>query len=206
VGNIYRTLFPSLHHFRSKTVLGQIASVFAAPAVMLLTLTLPVVVTPYESRHHSHEKTPGQEDNLIDFEEEGVERILIAEEEVEEEMHGMPFNKWLTAVQCICGPLFCAAVLFGNAKQVYFITSTRLILALGGNAYQIWAMVSAAIAGFVASILVVMYANHGTNPAFRMTRCSMGFLVAVVWIMAIADEVVKVLQVYDADAVHLSRR
>ncbi|KAJ7284942.1 Sodium/calcium exchanger protein-domain-containing protein [Mycena rebaudengoi] len=178
VGNIYRTLFPSLHHFRSKTVLGQIASVFAAPAVMLLTLTLPVVVTPYESRHHSHEKTPGQEDNLIDFEEEGVERILIAEEEVEEEMHGMPFNKWLTAVQCICGPLFCAAVLFG------------------GNSYQIWAMVSAAIAGFVASILVVMYANHGTNPAFRMTRCSMGFLVAVVWIMAIADEVVKVLQTF----------
>lgn len=29
-----------------------------------------------------------------------------------------------------------------------------------------------------------------------MTRCSMGFLVAVVWIMAIADEVVNVLQTF----------
>jgi sodium/potassium/calcium exchanger 6 len=122
VGSIYHTLFPSLHRFRSKTVLGQIASVFAAPAVMLLTLTLPVVVTPYESAHHSREKTPGEEQgNLIDFEEEGIERILIAEEEVEEEMHGMAYNKWLTAAQCLFGPLFCAAVLFGMCTFSSFV-------------------------------------------------------------------------------------
>lgn len=29
-----------------------------------------------------------------------------------------------------------------------------------------------------------------------MARCSMGFIVAVVWIMAIADEVVSVLQTF----------
>jgi sodium/potassium/calcium exchanger 6 len=122
VGSIYHTLFPSLHRFRSKTVLGQIASVFAAPAVMLLTLTLPVVVTPYESAHHSREKTPGEEPgNLIDFEEEGIERILIAEEEVEEEMHGMAYSKWLTAAQCLFGPLFCAAVLFGMCAFSSFV-------------------------------------------------------------------------------------
>jgi sodium/potassium/calcium exchanger 6 len=80
---------------------------------MLLTLTLPVVVTPYQSAHHSREKTPGEESNLIDFEEEGIERVLIAEEIAEEEMHGMLYNKWLTTAQCTCGPLFCAAVLFG---------------------------------------------------------------------------------------------
>lgn len=110
-GACYHTLFPTLHRFRSQSVLGQIASIFAAPAVMLLTLTLPVVVTPYISTHHAREKLDNSH-NLIDFEEEGIERVLIAEEEVEDEMHGVGFNKWLTSVQVLLGPLFCIAVLF----------------------------------------------------------------------------------------------
>ncbi|KAF8206423.1 Sodium/calcium exchanger protein-domain-containing protein [Mycena galopus ATCC 62051] len=179
VERVYHRLFPSLYSFQSKTVLGQIASVFAAPAVMLLTLTLPVVVTPYHSAHHSHEKPPGEEGNLIDFEEEGIERILIAEEEVEEELHGMTYSKWLTAAQCTLGPLFCATVLFGANKH-----------------YQLWALISAGIVGFAASVLVALFGNNGENPSFRMARCSIGFIVAIVWIMAIADEVVKVLQTF----------
>ncbi|KAJ7066913.1 Sodium/calcium exchanger protein-domain-containing protein [Mycena amicta] len=153
VEQTYRTLFPSLHHFRSKTVLGQIASVFAAPAVLLLTLTLPVV-------------------------EEGIERVLIAEEEVQEEMHGMAYSKWLMAAQCIFGPLFCAAVLFG------------------GNQHQRTALICAAIVGVAASVPVALFGGNGQEPVFRTGRCSMGFFVAIVWIMAIADEVVKVLQTF----------
>ncbi|KAJ6513253.1 Sodium/calcium exchanger protein-domain-containing protein [Mycena sanguinolenta] len=178
-GRVYHRLFPSLHNFRNKTVLGQIASVFAAPAVLLLTLTLPVVVTPYQSAHLSHEKTPGEEGNLIDFEEEGIERILVAEEEVEQEMHGMTYSKWLTAAQCTFGPLFCATVLFGANKH-----------------YQLWALISAGIVGFAASVLVALFGNNGEHASFRMARCSIGFIVAIVWIMAIADEVVKVLQTF----------
>ncbi|CAK5268541.1 unnamed protein product [Mycena citricolor] len=174
----FHTLFPSLQHFRSKSILGQIASVFAVPAVLCLTLTLPVVVTPYRSSHHSHEKTPGDESNLIDFEEEGVERVLIAEEELEEEMHGMSYNRWLTSVQCTFGPLFCAMVLFG------------------GHRYQPWALLCAGIVGVAVSILVLFFGEHGDNISYRMVRCSVGFFVAVVWIMAIADEVVKVLQTF----------
>jgi sodium/potassium/calcium exchanger 6 len=40
-----------------------------------------------------------------------------------------------------------------------------------------------------------MFADKGEHPASKMARCSMGFFVAIVWIMAIADEVVNVLQV-----------
>ncbi|KAK7033131.1 Sodium/calcium exchanger protein-domain-containing protein [Favolaschia claudopus] len=178
-GSVYHRLFPSLHNFRDKSVLGQIASVFAAPAVLLLTLTLPVVTSPYESSHHTHEKTPGEAPNLVDFEEEGIERILIAEEEVEEEMHGTMYSKWLTAAQFTFGPLFCATVLFGTNKR-----------------YRIWALISAGIVGFAASVLVILFGNNGAHPSFRMARCSIGFVVAIVWIMAIADEVVKVLQTF----------
>ena len=110
-------LCPSLHHFKSKTFLGKIASVFAAPAVLALTLTLPVMVTPYESSHAHEEKIQGSEARLIDFEEEGIERALIAEEEVQEDLHEMKFNKWLMAAQCALGPLFCVGVLFGECQH-----------------------------------------------------------------------------------------
>lgn len=113
---ITHTLFPSLCHFQNQTVLGQIASIFAAPAVMLLTLTLPVVVTPYQSSQASHEKVYQEDGRLVDFEEEGEARVLRAEEEVLEDMHEMSFNKWLTAVQCALAPVFCTAVLFSTLR------------------------------------------------------------------------------------------
>lgn len=94
--------------------MGKVVSVFAAPAVMALTLTLPVVVTPYIGSQDPFEKPNARDSRLIDFEEEGVEieRALIAEEEVEEDMHELKFNKWLMAVQCALGPLFCTGILF----------------------------------------------------------------------------------------------
>jgi sodium/potassium/calcium exchanger 6 len=56
-------------------------------------------------------------------------------------------------------------------------------------------MLGILIAGTVLGVLVVIFAERGTSLAARMTRCSMGFFVSIVWIMAIADEVVSVLQV-----------
>lgn len=124
--HVFHTLFPTLHHLREQSVLGQIACMFAAPAVTLLTLTLPVVVTPYECSHSSREKNHQNTDGgrLVDFEEEGIERVLIAEEEVQENMHELVFNKWLMAAQCIFGPLFCTKVLFSG----YFSLTTRLTI------------------------------------------------------------------------------
>lgn len=119
--SITHTLLPSLHHFRSQSILGQIASVFAAPAVMFLTLTLPVVVTRYESAMASREKLFDGDGRLVEFEEEGEERVLIAEEEVLEDMHEMSFNKWLTAVQCAVAPVFCAAVLFSSSLNFTWV-------------------------------------------------------------------------------------
>ena len=91
---------------------------------MGLTITLPVVVTPYTAEK-SVEKlsTAGAgsvDSRLIDFEEEGVEagRALIAEEEVTRQPHELKYNKWLMAVQCILGPLWCVAVLFGKPFPV----------------------------------------------------------------------------------------
>ena len=51
-----------------------------------------------------------------------------------------------------------------------------------------------ALGGVIIATLVAIFADEGNDPAARVARTSMGFLVAIVWIMAIADEVVQVLQ------------
>lgn len=112
--HVAHVLFPTLHHFNKQSLLGRVASIFAAPAVLALTITLPVVVTPFTGSLAAKEKIYADDAPLMDFEEEGVRRVLIAEEEVQEEMHEMKFNKWLMATQCVIAPPFCVKVLFSE--------------------------------------------------------------------------------------------
>ncbi|KAG8822877.1 hypothetical protein FRC18_010876 [Serendipita sp. 400] len=178
---IFHTLFPTLYDFREKSFLGMLAALFAAPAVLGLTLTLPVVVTPQHDEDVPEKPStpPGPTlGTLIDFEEEGVERALVSEEVVEEALHELQFNKWLMAVQCICAPLFCISVLLGSSPN------------------YVWYMLMGLVGGVITAVLVALFADEGNDAAARVARTSMGFLVAIVWIMAIADEVVQVLQTF----------
>lgn len=117
----WNILFPTLHHFTQKSALGMVAALFAVPAVFCLTITLPVVVTPIGDNEEVEEgkqvEVPEanipQLGTLIDFEEDGDERSLVADE-VKEELKGLDFNKWLMAVQCVFGPLFSVSVLFST--------------------------------------------------------------------------------------------
>jgi len=84
----------------------------------------------------------------------------------------------LMAAQCIFGPLWCVAVLFNGTK------------------HEMWLMIATAIAGVASAILVLIFSTRGEHPTMRILRCSMGFFVAIVWIMAIADEVVGVLRAF----------
>lgn len=58
-----------------------------------------------------------------------------------------------------------------------------------------WLLIATVIAGTVVAILVLIFSTHGEHSTMRSLRCSMGFFVAIIWIMAIADEVVGVLRV-----------
>ncbi|KAF9236262.1 Sodium/calcium exchanger protein-domain-containing protein [Melanogaster broomeanus] len=175
----WHILFPSLHHFRSKPITGQIVALFAAPAVMALTLTLPVVVIPYgHDGAHEEKIHQAHETRLVDFEEEGVERALMAENEVQKDLHEVNFNKWLMAAQCVLGPLFCVGVLFNGTKHIQ------------------WLLAGTAVGGVAVALLVLVFASEGSHPTSRMARCCMGFFVAIIWIMAIADEVVNVLKTF----------
>jgi sodium/potassium/calcium exchanger 6 len=177
MSSVARTLFPTLRGLGSKTFVGKLVSFLAAPAVLLLTLTLPVVVT---ERHDAVEESASQITVTAFDDEEAEERAELAiEAEVEkaDEWHPHDFNKYLIASQCALGPLFCVGVLFGGTPQA------------------VWWLISTAIVGISSSVLVLVFADDGKDSATRLGRCLMGFVVSMVWIMAIADEVVQVLTV-----------
>ncbi|CAE6416202.1 unnamed protein product [Rhizoctonia solani] len=175
---VMHTLFPSLVDLPSRPWLWKIVAVCSAPAIFVLTLTLPVVVNDHESDSNSGEGaerpvTP----LLIDYDGSDVEdEMMQAQMEAEEHVHDVHFNKWLTAVQCALSPVFCVSVLFSGQKHVA------------------WYILAASLCGVSVSTLTAVFANDGKNPAARLARCFIGFGVAMVWIMAIADEVVQVLQ------------
>ena len=70
---------------------------------------------------------------LVEFEEEGMGagRPLVAAQDEDgcssedegDAVHELKFNRWLMAVQCAVGPLFCVAILFGE-----FISSLSAFL------------------------------------------------------------------------------
>ncbi len=125
-------LFPTVHGFKTKSLLGKVAAVFAAPAVFAITITLPVVVEPYGGLGDRYEKAPS---TINTFEEDGIEHTLVAEDVVLGEMHELKFNKWLMAVQCAFGPLFCTGVLFSTSVYCRFL-SQILTLYAEGSAYE----------------------------------------------------------------------
>jgi len=88
------------------------------------------------------------------------------------------FNKYLTAVQCVLGPIWCSVVIFSD--QDWFK----------------WELVGVTVVGAYAAVMTLRRGRDGHNPLWRMVRCFMGFFSAMVWIAAIADEVVQVLQTF----------
>ncbi|GJJ08558.1 hypothetical protein Clacol_002776 [Clathrus columnatus] len=85
-----------------------LVAIFATPGVLVLTITLPVVTLPRTFNDYSALNVP--EGQLIEVEQENDVRQVL---DIQEDIKGGRFNQWLTYVQCILGPSFCAASLLG---------------------------------------------------------------------------------------------
>ncbi|KAG8748276.1 hypothetical protein FRC10_007666 [Ceratobasidium sp. 414] len=175
------TLFPSLVGISARPWLWKIIAVCSAPAIFALTLTLPVVVYEPKTEDGAAQPvgTPVLEAQLIDYDEsDAEEELLQARIEAEEHVLDVHFSKWLTAAQCALSPVFCVSVLFAGQKHVA------------------WYIFAAVLCGVSVATLTAVFAHDGKDPTGRLARCFVGFGVAMVWIMAIADEVVQVLQTF----------
>ncbi|WWC65382.1 uncharacterized protein I303_108000 [Kwoniella dejecticola CBS 10117] len=257
---ILRVLFPSLQSFRHKSWIGMILAITSVPAILALTLTLPVVddgcreeggiALPTAEDEGLNDPEAGYdeagdedqtetEDEGRDLEEDEMEEESngLLNPEIGEELHhlvdhgfsplhsplgrishgslrrlnshleagdltldditptgeggtkeeeedlyeelneerGLEFNKWLTATQCVLGPMFCITIMFNDQSYFY------------------WVLLASFVAGILAALATLYYATDGSSYTWRLVRCFCGFTCSMVWIAAIADEVVSVL-------------
>jgi len=134
----------------------------------------PVTNSPVMPQYPNGSAGPSEEE----MEWEGESDVSNIMNDIEKEIHGIHFNKWLLTAQCVCGPLFVTAILLSNSVYAWI------------------SLLATAVGGISVGVLVAFFAKTGRNGAGRIARSIMGFVVAVVWIMAIADEVVRVLQTF----------
>lgn len=64
------------------------------------------------------------------------------------------------------------------------------------NAASKYIIPSLTAAGACVGLVVLFTARDGMDPTWRLIRCFAGFFSAMLWIAAIADEVVEILQTF----------
>lgn len=80
----------------------------------------------------------------------------------------------LTTVQCIAAPVFCVAALTSDDPNIW---------------YWVAAACTSAVLGLVSRVIVTRWSGG------RVMLCVIGFIVSMVWLLTIVNEVVGVLQV-----------
>jgi hypothetical protein len=166
------TLFPSMIKFGKKPLYSKISSVLSAPVIFLLTITLPVVT------EDSLSSTSGgvrlDEDSEAVLQNMDEDDILV---DFDPTNNSSEWQRWLTVTHLLMSTLFASLVL----------TS----LGLGPAALIIPISVAT---GAVLSILLLLTTSARRRPPLFWMMCFVGFMVAILWIYVIANEVVGVLQ------------
>ncbi|XP_041348385.1 mitochondrial sodium/calcium exchanger protein-like [Gigantopelta aegis] len=93
------------------------------------------------------------------------------------------WNRVLNSLHCFTGPLFASL-----ATQIGFKTL--------GSVFPVWGLVM--IVGAALAVLIFAVTKNDEKPAFHAVFGYLGFLVAVIWIYSIANEIVNILQTFGA--------
>lgn len=182
---LFATLFPTLRDFGGKSHMEKVLGCIALPSVFLLTITLPVV----ESRSGKKENTPtvvvesGSPVSTV----AGMGTSSGTADLNDAANGGSPdgsspkeWNRWLVAVQCITAPVFLVAIFLIDDED------TRILKP----------MLYALLGGLIALGFLLVLTVPERPPRLRYLLCFAGFVVAIGWISAIANEVVGVLKAF----------
>lgn len=97
----------------------------------------------------------------------------------DEELH--KWNRYLNSLQLTTGLLFASL-------------ATKVGLNTIGGSFPVWALVL--IIGVALSLLVFFTSKNDQQPKYHPLFAYVGFVVAVVWIYSVANEVVNILQTF----------
>lgn len=166
------TLFPSMIKFAKKPLYSKMSSILSAPVIFLLTITLPVVTEESLSSTSGGVRLDEESEAVLGSMDE--DDVLV---DFDPTKNSLDWQRWLTVTHLLMSTLFASLVL----------TS----LGLGPAALIIPIFVAT---GAVLAILLLLTTSAHRRPPLFWMMCFVGFIVAVLWIYVIANEVVGVLQ------------
>ncbi|KAK9487002.1 Sodium/calcium exchanger protein-domain-containing protein [Lipomyces starkeyi] len=179
--DVKKALFPTIDRLYEKTNLNKFVSIIVVPSVLLLTITVPVV----EAERLENEDNEAFEIPEVHVDGGGNCADDDSPDEADENVNVMGqtrfkgWNKWLTCVQCLFGPL---GILYMNWYDVDNLLQTSVYVALGSLI---------ALAG-----LLRFTETHKPPVKLLPALCFVGFIVSISWISAIAVEAVGILKAY----------
>ncbi|GFR93467.1 sodium/potassium/calcium exchanger 6, mitochondrial [Elysia marginata] len=153
----------------------KIYEVFKCPIVLCLKLTVPVV-DDEEEKELVEEETYSQSDSSKDDDTSDVKELIVS---VDKENQLRNWNRPLNSLQIFLG-LFFASIATGVGTKT-----------LGGT-FPVYVLVL--IVGAALAIFVFITTSTDKRPRFHTGLAYLGFVVAVVWIYCIANEIVNILQ------------
>lgn len=167
------TLFPSMIKFGKKPFYSKISAILSAPVIFLLTVTLPIVTEDSLSSRRSGGVH-------LDDDSEAIVRNMYDDDilvDLDPSSTSSEWQRWLTVTHLLLSSLFSSLVL------------ATLGVAPASVLIPIFVSV-----GAVLSVLLVLTTSAYKRPPLFWMMCFVGFIIAVLWIYIIANEVVGVLQ------------
>lgn len=156
-------LCPTLDGFTKKSLMNKIICVITAPAIFLLTITVPVIESDAIEK----------EEGTTDYDPRTTSLPVIQTSKVY-----ITVVRWLLIIQAFCGPLFTVVTGFADGE----VSITKLI----------------GYSSMISIVLVVLIGSTITEPyraPYYMQLISFaGFIFAIAWVSAVANEVVGVLK------------
>ncbi|KAI8579591.1 hypothetical protein K450DRAFT_241738 [Umbelopsis ramanniana AG] len=179
LSEVWRTLFPTMQNWNTKSITNIASSILAIPIVFLLEITLPVVeddtlrvddmVISVKTDDDQSSDTLGVDAN--EFMEDVNELDDPFEETVDQK-----WLKWQVVLQSICAPTFVSLSLYIND-----------VVALNDIMYGV-------MVGVCLALTVNASTKSHSAPPWINSLAFAGFVVSLNWIYTVANEVVGLLQ------------
>ncbi|KAI8376246.1 Sodium/calcium exchanger protein-domain-containing protein [Radiomyces spectabilis] len=191
--SIWQTLLPTLQGWSHKSTFARLSSIVAMPLVFIFTLTLPVAeadVLKVDAMEVIHDdfvpetsaamdmsskgylSVPGSDPGADYREDNGSEFVI--EEEIAE--LSQPWCRWLLATQAMCATIFVFIVMTVNG----YISALCILYGV--------------VIGAIGAVVVLKKTQADEPPEWYWMLSFGGFVVALIWIFLLANEMVGLLQ------------
>ncbi|PWW79339.1 hypothetical protein C7212DRAFT_154926 [Tuber magnatum] len=182
---LFGTLFPTLRGFKDKSPMEKCLGFIALPSVFLLTITLPVVEGGSQTSDKKLTVVLEPESPISTVTGGDLMSINGASNSpgngvsAPDGVGPKEWNRWLVAIQCITAPVFMVVMFLADDE-------VRLLKPI----------LYALVGGLTALAFLLVLTTPEKAPRWRYLLCFAGFVVAIGWISAIANEVVGVLKAF----------